>query len=78
MGIAARLDLANAIDFQLLVLLTSNTDGITKNFILARSAGATLLFCAVGLRLHLRPQVGRQTRGAGCVAVESPVRPPAR
>jgi CotH kinase protein len=38
MGIAARLDLDNAIDFQLLVLLTSNTDGITKNFILARDA----------------------------------------
>ena len=37
-GIAARLDLDNAIDFQLLVLLTSNTDGITKNFILARDA----------------------------------------
>jgi len=37
-GIAARLDLDNAIDFQLLVLLTSNTDGITKNFILARNA----------------------------------------
>ena len=37
-GIAARLDLDDAIDFQLLVLLTSNTDGITKNFILARDA----------------------------------------
>jgi spore coat protein CotH len=37
-GVAARLDLDNAIDFQLLVLLTSNTDGITKNFILARDA----------------------------------------
>lgn len=37
-GIAARLDLDNAIDFQLLVLLTSNGDGITKNFILARDA----------------------------------------
>ncbi len=35
-GIAARLDLDNAIDFQLLVLLTSNLDGITKYFILAR------------------------------------------
>ena len=35
-GIASRLDLDNAIDFHLLVLLTSNTDGITKNFILAR------------------------------------------
>lgn len=35
-GIAARLDVANAIDFHLLVLLTSNLDGITKNFILAR------------------------------------------
>jgi hypothetical protein len=30
--------LDNAIDFQLLVLLTSNLDGITKNFILARDA----------------------------------------
>jgi spore coat protein CotH len=37
-GIATRLDLDNAIDFQLLVLLTSNLDGITKNFILARDA----------------------------------------
>lgn len=37
-GIAARLDIDNAIDFQLLVLLTSNMDGITKNFLLARDA----------------------------------------
>ena len=37
-GIASRLDLANAIDFYLLVLLTSNQDGITKNFIIARDA----------------------------------------
>ena len=37
-GIASRLDLDNAIDFQLLVLLTSNLDGITKNFIFARDA----------------------------------------
>jgi spore coat protein H len=37
-GIATRLDLDNAIDFQQLVLLTSNLDGITKNFILARDA----------------------------------------
>src|ERR1051325_9119564 len=35
-GIESRLDLDNAIDFHLLVLLTSNMDGITKNFILAR------------------------------------------
>jgi hypothetical protein len=35
-GIGARLDLDNAIDFHLLVLLTSNSDGITKNFFLAR------------------------------------------
>ena len=40
-GIAARLDLRNAIDFQLLVLLTSNMDGITKNFIFARDAVVT-------------------------------------
>jgi hypothetical protein len=37
-GIATRLDIDNAIDFHLLVLLTSNLDGITKNFILARDA----------------------------------------
>ena len=37
-GIASRLDLENAIDFHLLVLLTSNMDGITKNYILARDA----------------------------------------
>ncbi len=37
-GIATRLDIDNAIDFQLLVLLTSNLDGITKNFVLARDA----------------------------------------
>ncbi len=37
-GIASRLDLDNAIDFHLLVLLTSNLDGITKNFIIARHA----------------------------------------
>ncbi len=40
-GIAARLDLENAIDFHLLVLLTSNFDGITKNFILGRDAVTT-------------------------------------
>jgi len=40
-GIASRLDLDNAIDFHLLVLLTSNLDGITKNFIFARDAVLT-------------------------------------
>jgi hypothetical protein len=35
-GIARRFDLDNAIDFHLLVLLTQNTDGITKNFYLAQ------------------------------------------
>jgi spore coat protein CotH len=40
-GIASRLDLDNAIDFHLLVLLTSNLDGITKNFIFARDAVVT-------------------------------------
>lgn len=40
-GIVARLDLDNAIDFHLLVLLTSNLDGITKNFIFARDAVMT-------------------------------------
>jgi len=39
-GIASRLDLDNAIDFHLLVLLTSNMDGITKNFIVAADAPA--------------------------------------
>lgn len=37
-GITSRLDLDNAIDFHLLVLLTCNLDGITKNFIFARDA----------------------------------------
>ncbi len=37
-GIASRLDVDNAIDFHLLVLLTSNLDGITKNYNLARPA----------------------------------------
>ena len=37
-GLGRRLDLANAVDFHLLVLLTSNLDGITKNFYLARAA----------------------------------------
>jgi spore coat protein H len=37
-GIASRLDLDNAIDFHLLVLLASNMDGIDKNFIFARDA----------------------------------------
>ncbi|HMJ66232.1 MAG TPA: CotH kinase family protein [Candidatus Binatia bacterium] len=37
-GISSRLDLDNAIDFHLLVLLTSNMDGITKNFIFTRDA----------------------------------------
>jgi hypothetical protein len=40
-GIAARLDLGNAIDFHQLVLLTSNFDGITKNFIIGRDAVTT-------------------------------------
>ncbi len=35
-GVGSRLDLANAIDFHLLVLLTCNIDGITKNFLIAR------------------------------------------
>ena len=37
-GIGSRLDLACTIDFHLLVLMTSNMDGIDKNFILARDA----------------------------------------
>ena len=37
-GIGSWLDLDNAIDFHLLVLLTSNNDGITKNFYVARNA----------------------------------------
>ena len=40
-GISARLDLGNTIDFHLLVLLTSNTDGFDKNLILAREAPLT-------------------------------------
>ncbi|MGB9602321.1 MAG: CotH kinase family protein [Limisphaerales bacterium] len=35
-GIWSKLDIENAIDFHLLVLLTSNSDGITKNYYLAR------------------------------------------
>ena len=37
-GIGSRLDIANAIDFQLLVLLTCNIDGSIKNYLLARDA----------------------------------------
>ncbi|HEY0454780.1 MAG TPA: CotH kinase family protein, partial [Verrucomicrobiae bacterium] len=37
-GIASRFDVDNAIDFHLLILLTSNMDGIDKNFIIARNA----------------------------------------
>ncbi len=37
-GVATRFDLDNVIDFHLLVLFTSNMDGIDKNFILARDA----------------------------------------
>jgi spore coat protein H len=40
-GIAARLDLANAMDFHLLVLLTSNSDGITKNYYFGRDGQAS-------------------------------------
>jgi len=40
-GIASRLDLANAIDFHLLVLVTSNLDGITKNYNLVRPAATS-------------------------------------
>jgi len=39
-GIASRLDVGNAIDFHLLVLLTSNLDGITKNYNLVRPAAS--------------------------------------
>ena len=35
-GIASRVDIDNCIDFYLLVLFTSNMDGVDKNFILAR------------------------------------------
>ena len=37
-GIGSRLDLDNAIDFHLLILLISNSDGITKNYFIARDA----------------------------------------
>lgn len=37
-GIAARVDMDNAIDFHLLVLMTCNKDGIDKNFMIARDA----------------------------------------
>lgn len=36
-GIESRIDIENAIDFHLLVLLTSNSDGITKNYFIARN-----------------------------------------
>lgn len=36
-GIEAMVDIENAIDFHLLVLLTSNSDGITKNYFIARN-----------------------------------------
>lgn len=39
-GIGSRLDLANAMDFHLLVLLTANSDGITKNFYVGRDGQA--------------------------------------
>ncbi|MEI6247029.1 MAG: CotH kinase family protein [Verrucomicrobiota bacterium] len=38
LGIASRMDIDNAIDFHLLVLMTSNLDGITKNYNLVRRA----------------------------------------
>ncbi len=37
-GISSRMDMDNAIDFHLLVLMTSNLDGITKNYNLVRHA----------------------------------------
>jgi spore coat protein CotH len=40
-GISVRMDLGNTIDFHLLVLLTSNMDGIDKNFIIARDVAKT-------------------------------------
>jgi spore coat protein CotH len=40
-GISVRVDLDNAIDFHLLVLLTSNMDGFDKNFIIARDVAKT-------------------------------------
>lgn len=40
-GIAHRLDLGNAMDFHILVLVTANSDGITKNYLLARDGQAS-------------------------------------
>jgi len=40
-GIHTRLDIGNAIDFHLLLLLTSNMDGYDKNLIIARKAPTT-------------------------------------
>lgn len=40
-GIGSRLDLDNAIDFHMLVLVTANEDGITKNYFLARNGQAS-------------------------------------
>jgi len=37
-GIGARIDVANAVDFHLFVLLTSNIDGISKNYLLVRDS----------------------------------------
>lgn len=37
-GVASRFDLDNVVDFHQLVLLTSNVDGIDKNFMIARDA----------------------------------------
>jgi len=40
-GVESLLDLDNAIDFHLLVLVTGNRDGITKNYLVARDAPAS-------------------------------------
>lgn len=42
-GISSRVDVDNAIDFHLLLLLTSNMDGADKNFVIARDAPTTTM-----------------------------------
>lgn len=42
-GIASRVDVDNAIDFHLLLLITSNMDGYDKNFVIARDAASATL-----------------------------------
>jgi hypothetical protein len=80
-GIAKRVDLADAIDFHLHLLMVSNTDWPDKNFIVARDGmkkgkTASVFLCAMGLRRDLWPGLAWWSRWLPALAIESSFRSP--